>query len=166
VAWKRSLAVAAFQATPDDLAEVIAQARRNLLRHQASWPVVSLLVAVALYPWSVALASLSLGMALAWASSLYLSWRALPQEYLWRYTWLQEPLTVAVNGEGIRMRSARGDTFTNWNDDLLVRDLSTCFVLEDAGEPDVPYVILPKRYLDQEERMVLQRRAASTPSAP
>jgi hypothetical protein len=148
--------VADFQATADDLAEVIARARWSLLRHQVSWPVVAALAAAALFPWSAALASLAFGMALAWSVSLYLGWRSLAQEYLWRFAWLQEPLTIDVGSEGIRLRSARGDTFVSWNDELVVRNLSTCFVLEDIGEPDVPFVILPKRVLGEEERVFLQ----------
>ena len=97
-------------------------------------------------------------MGVAWGLSTYWELRSVAAAYLWRYAWLQEGIVVEVLEDGIQLSGQRGSPMIRWNKDLVVRALSKCFIIEDEGED---LVVLPKRYLDTTEMLLLQRRVAT-----
>ena len=147
--------MAEFQATPDDLHELIRSRQLAQVRKQLPLPIGAAIVAVLLVLVSLPAALIASGMCLAWALSTYWSLRSLAAGYRWRYAWLQEPVVVDVLDEGLRLSSARGSSLLRWSGGVVVKALPGCFVLEDEGE-DV--VLLPKRYLSSTELMLLQGR--------
>jgi hypothetical protein len=149
--------VAQFQATAGDLDELIRLAQRTELRNGVTYPAVALAVAALLSVFFLEGALVSLGMALAWGLSAYWSIRGVRNAYLWRYAWLQEPVVVELSEEGVTLSGARGTTLFRWDGGMVVRSRGSYFILEDEGED---FVVLPKRYLDSTELIVLQSRAA------
>jgi hypothetical protein len=147
--------VAHFQATPEDLGEIIRRQQVAALRRQARYPVGALAVAALLAPVYQPAALVALGVGIGWGLSTYWELRSVRAAYLWRYAWLQEPVDVEVLEEGIRLSSQRGSSLIRWSGGIVVRSLPGCFVLEDEGED---MAVLPKRYLDSTELMLLQNR--------
>jgi hypothetical protein len=90
--------MAELRAEPRDLDEGGERGRRSLVAAQASYVVVPVLLAGALWPWS---------------------------EYLSHLAWLLEPLSVSLDAEGFGLRGSHGETYTRWNDELAVRELRT-----------------------------------------
>ena len=69
--------MAHFQATPDDLAEIVRRQQLAALKRQAPYPIGALAIGALLIPlyWPAAL--VALGMGLAWALSTYRDLRSL-----------------------------------------------------------------------------------------
>jgi len=88
--------MAEFQATPDDLHELIRSRQRAEARRQAPYPLGAAAVALLLLPVYLPAALVALGMCIAWSLSTYWSIRGLAAAYQWRYAWLQEPIVVEV----------------------------------------------------------------------
>jgi hypothetical protein len=149
--------VAEFTATPEDLSEVINLKIRETLRRGALYPAVAILIAIVSWWFLPMVAVFSAGAASAWIYGLGIEIRGLRAGYLWRYAWLQEGVTLRVGDDGIEWSTARGVALTRWNDELIVRRLGTCFVLEDEGE-DV--AVIPRKYLDATELILLDNRSA------
>src|SRR5262245_31660423 len=150
--------MAEFQATADDLLELIRNRQRLELRTQLPFPVGAALVALVLVPVYVPAALVAFGVCLGWALSTYWALRNLAAAYSWRYAWLQEPVVVEVLDDGLRMTNQRGSSVINWSGGIVVKALPGCFVLEDEGE-DI--VLLPKRYLSSTELLLLQARVSA-----
>ena len=150
--------MAEFQATPDDLRELIRSRQRLDARQQAPYPLGAADVALLLLPVYVPAALVALGACFAWSLSAYRSVRALAGAYQWRYAWLQEPVVVEVLEEGLRMSNARGFSLIKWSGGVVVRTLPGAFVVEDEGE-DV--ALIPKRYLNSTELLLLQNRVSA-----
>ena len=147
--------MAELRAEPRDLDEVVSAARRSLLAAQASYVVVPVLLAGALFPWSTLGASFVAGLGVAWGCSLGRALVSLRSEYLSQLAWLLEPLSVSLDADGFGLRGSRGETYTRWNDELAVRELRTCYLFEDEG---APYLVLPRRFLSAEEIDLLRTR--------
>ena len=150
--------MAEFQATPNDLLELIRSRQRAAVRRQAPYPLGAAVVALLLVPVYLPAALIALGMCIAWSLSTYWSLRSLAAAYQWRYAWLQEPIVLEVLDEGLRLSSQRGSSLIRWSGGVVVRALPGCFVLEDEGE-DV--ALVPKRYLNSAELLVLQSRVVA-----
>lgn len=153
-----------FRATPSDFDEVISIRRWNSLRRQGPYPVGALLVAVTLFFIHRPSALVACGMAIAWGiSTTLLDWRSIRAASLWEHAWAQEDVTIDIEDEGLRMENARGAGFIRWISGAVVRLYASCFVVEEPGE-DV--AVIPKRYLNSTELLILQNRAAADASAP
>src|SRR5262249_6261662 len=140
--------MAEFQATPDDLHELIRSRQRAGARRQAPYPIVAAAIALLLVWVYLPAALVAFGMCLAWSLSTYWSLRSMAAAYQWRYAWLKEPIVVEVLDEGLRMSTQRGSSLIRWSGGVVVRALPGSFVLEDEGE-DV--ALVPKRYLTSAE---------------
>jgi hypothetical protein len=149
--------MANFKATADDLDEIVRLRVGQSVREQMTYPLGALAAAAVSWPWVPGLSLVALGAGLAWASSTYSFIRQLRSAYLWRYAWLQEDVSIVVREEGLECSTARGTGFIRWSDNIKLRALHTCFVLEDEGE-DV--VVIPKKYLDTGELLALNARVA------
>ena len=86
-----------------------------------------------------------------------LGWRGIANECLSRFAWTQENGTIEVNDDGLRIANPWGSSFVSWTSGVVVQSLSTCFVLEVEGDD---LTIVPKRYLNSTELLILQNRAA------
>jgi hypothetical protein len=94
--------MAEFQATADDLRELIRSRQRLEARRQAPYPLGAAAVALVLIPVYAPAALVVFGVCLGWSLSTYWSLRNLAAAYQWRYAWLQEPVVVEVLEEGLR----------------------------------------------------------------
>jgi hypothetical protein len=150
--------MAEFQATPDDLNELIRSRQRVEARKAAPYPLGAAVVALLLMPLYLPAALVAFGMCVAWSLSTYWSLTSLAASYQWRYAWLQEPIVVEVLEEGLRMSNQRGSSLIRWSGGVVVKALPGCFVLEDEGE-DV--ALVPKRYLSSTELLLLQNRVVA-----
>jgi hypothetical protein len=150
--------MAEFRATPDDLSEVIRRQQKAEVKGQVPYLAAALGAAGLFWPLYPPLALVALGMSVAWSLSTYWMVRSISAAYLWRYAWLQEGVTVEVAEEGLHLGSPRGSSLIRWSGGIAVRSLPGCFVLEDEGE-DV--VVLPKRYLNSTELVLLQNRVVA-----
>lgn len=150
--------MAEFQATPEDLAEIIHRQQRAVFKQQARYPALAALAAALFFPLWPPAGWLGLGMSVAWALSTYWAVAGVPDAYLWRYAWLQEGIVLDVLEDGVRLSNQqKGSSFIRWWDGIKVVSLSTCFIVED-GDEDV--LVIPKRYLDSAELLLLRNRAA------
>jgi hypothetical protein len=148
--------MAQFRATPEDFDEVIKNQQRQSLRRQGPYPIGALLAGMLLSFIHKPTAFIAFGMAIAWSVSIILDVRNLKMAYLWRFAWAQEEAVVDIDDEGVRLTTARGSGFIRWKGGVIVRLCSTCFVVEEEGEE---IAVLPKRYLDSQELLMLQTRA-------
>ena len=155
--------MAQFRATPSDFDEVIRYRQRTSLRRQGPYPLGALLVATALFFVHRPSALVAFGMAVAWGISTLLDWRSIRAASLWQYAWAQEEVTIDIGDEGLRLANARGAGFIRWDGGAVVRRHSSCFVVEDSGEE---IAVIPKRYLNSTELLILQNRAAADAVAP
>jgi hypothetical protein len=150
--------MARFRGTTDDLRDIIRREKLFILKRQGTFaltPLAAGCVLLAIFPPA---GFIALGMCLAWSLSVVFELRAVAGRLTWKYAWLLEDIEIKVDEEGIRLSSSRGMSLSRWGEGVVVRSLGQCFVLEDLGED---FVILPKRYLDSGELMVLQDRAQS-----
>lgn len=150
--------MAHFRATPSDFDEVIKHRQWHSLRRQGLYPLAALLVAMALLLVHLPSALVAFGMAFAWGFSTFLEWRSIRAASLWQHAWAQEDVTVDVEEDGLRVKNARGAGFVRWDSGAVVRLHSSCFVVEEFGE-DI--AVIPKRYLNSTELLILQNRAAA-----
>jgi hypothetical protein len=155
--------MAQFRATPSDFDEVIRHRQWNSLRRQGLYPLGALLIAIVLLLVHRPTALLAFGMALAWGFSTFLEWRSIRGASLWQHAWAQEDVTIDVEEDGLRVENARGAGFVRWDSGVVVRPHSSCFVVDEFGE-DI--AVIPKRYLNSTELLILQRRAVADASAP
>ncbi len=150
--------MAEFRATREDLAEVIRRQQRLTVRQQARYSLGALIVAALFLPVYPPAGWIALGMGVAWSLSTYWAWQAVTPAYLWRYAWLQEGVVVDLVKEGVRFSTDRGSSLIRWSGGVVVRSLPGSFVLEDEGED---LAVLPKKYLDSTEILILQSRVAA-----
>src|SRR4030095_10008400 len=123
--------MAEFMRQPDDFAEIVDIRIGEALRRGYAYPLAAVVVAAIAWTLYPPLALVALGAAAAWGVSLWRAVRTVREEYLWRYAWLQEGVVLRVDDEGVQWSTARGVALTKWSDELKVRKLATCFVLED-----------------------------------
>jgi hypothetical protein len=152
-----------FRATPSDFDEVIRHRQWKSLRRQGPYPLGALLVAVVLFFIHRPSALVAFGMAVAWGISTFLDWRSIRAASLWQHAWAQEDVTIDIEDGGLRLANARGAGFVRWDSGVVVRLHSSCFVVEEYGEE---IAVIPKRYLNSTELLILQNRAAADASAP
>jgi len=148
--------MAKFSATREDLRDIIRRQQTVVLRTQAAYPAVALVASIALFWLFPPAGFIALGIGIAWSLSIVWKLRGLSRAYAWRYAWLLEGVTVDVLDEGLRLSSQRGTSVIRWDSGAVVRSLPRSYVLEDEGED---FVVLPKRYLDSQELVAIQRRA-------
>jgi hypothetical protein len=145
-----------FTASANDLDEIVRIRTRESIRWWLRYPLSSVAVAAVAWFVSPAVSLIALGAFGAWTLSAYWHAKEMKAAYLWRYAWLQEGVSVSVREDGVECTTAWGSSFVRWRDELKLRSLETCFVLEDEGE-DV--VVLPKKYLDTTELLILNNRS-------
>jgi hypothetical protein len=155
--------MARFRATSADFDEVIRRRQWTSLRRQGLYPLGALLLASALLFVHGPSALVALGMSLAWGFSTVLEWRSIRASALWQHAWAQEDVTIDVEDDGLRVQNSRGAGFVRWDSGAVLRLYSSCFVLEEFGE-DI--AVIPKRYLNATELLMLQNRAAQASAPP
>lgn len=149
--------MAEFQASADDLRELIERQQSVVLRRQGRYPLAAFLVAAVLSFFYIPAALAAGGMCIAWSISVFLEWRNVTAASLWRHAWIQESCAFEIEDEGIRVGNQRGSSFIRWDSGIVVRAYGTCFVLEEEGED---LVVLPKRHLNSGELLVLAQKAS------
>lgn len=150
--------MAGFRALPEDFDEVIRNQQRRSLRRQGPFPLAALVVAIVLFFIYRPAALVAIGMSIAWGVSAFLDWQSIKEAYLWRHAWAQEDVVIEIEDEGIRLSNQRGSGFIRWSSGAVVRSYSTCFVLEEEAE-DI--AVMPKRYLNATELLILLNRAVA-----
>ncbi len=155
--------MASFRAQPEDFDEVIRIRQRRSLRRQAPYPLVAGGAATVLFFVHQPTALVVVGMCIAWAVSTYLDWRGIRAACLWRHAWAQEDAVVDVRDDGLHLSNKRGAGFVRWDSGAIVRRYSTCFVVEEEGDE---IAVIPKRYLNATELLILENRAVAEAVAP
>jgi hypothetical protein len=145
-----------FRATPDDLAGLLRDQQKIVLKRSLPYPLVALMVGLALLPAQRTLATLALGASAAWAYSCVVEFRAVRPTFLWHYAWLQEEMTVGVEEEGLRLVNARGSSFMRWDGGISVHSRPDFFVIKEEQDT---LAILPKKYLSEPELFALNTHA-------
>lgn len=145
--------MAEFRATPDDLREFIHCQKLTWFKRQIPYPIGAIIFGIFLIYFFLPLAFIAFGMCLAWSLSLFLSFRNIAPDYLWRYAWMQENVVINVLEEGISISNQRGSSVIRWDGGIVIRSIPGSFIIEDEG---VDMVVLPKKYFNTAELLSLQ----------
>jgi hypothetical protein len=149
--------MATFRARPEDLTGLIRERQLAVLKRALPFPVVALIVGFCLLQVDRTLCAFAFGAAAAWAYSTVQEVRVVRPALLWENAWLQEDVTVTTEEEGLRLASARGTSFMRWDGGISVLSRPDFFLIKEETDE---LAILPKKYLNEAELLMLNRQAA------
>lgn len=153
--------MATFTIDDRDLDDLIRRDIWQVVREQGPRPAATLSVALVLQWVHSLAAAIALGMALAWAYSLFEEIRRVRPWYASHHGSRAGPLTVEFREEGLYTIMPLGEGVMRWDQLDSIKNYSSCFVLELDGDE---VLILPKRHFSTEELIVLQAKAAEVES--